>query len=393
VSDPKTPEETPRPEDLENGETGNDDPSLYGLEEEDGDVDAIEDELAEADDEPAAEADAGGSGGGDEPPSDDDGGAPGDSGDSGDSGGHGDEDAEDEDDEDGAPDEMTLVEHLEELRNRIVRCAIAVIVGFACCYGFAKELFGILMEPMVQVLNESNFIYTYPPEAFFAYLKTALVAGFMAVSPYIFYQVWMFVTPGLYSHERKWLVPIAFFSALLFSGGALFGYFVVFPYGFEFFASFTDENIAFTPKLSEYFGFALKLLFAFGFVFELPLIIFFLARLGLVDHKDLRGFQKYTVILAFVVSALLTPPDVFTQLLMAGPLILLYEVGIWVAYVFSRKKARQEAMAGEDEEGDENESEPEPESEPESEPETESEAEPGPEPEDGDEAPAKKEDA
>lgn len=242
-----------------------------------------------------------------------------------------------ESEEERAPGEMSLLEHLQELRVRLMRCAVAAVVGFAACYGFAKQLFEILMEPMVNVLQTSNFIYTYPPEAFFTYLKISLVAGVFLTSPYLFYQMWQFVAPGLYDEERKWLVPISFFSALFFVSGALFGYFVVFPFGFEFFASFATENIVFTPKLSEYLGFALKLLFAFGFVFELPLFIFFLAKLGLVNYKGLRRFQKYAVLMSFVASAILTPPDVFTQTLMAGPLILLYEVGIWVAYLFGKK--------------------------------------------------------
>lgn len=242
-----------------------------------------------------------------------------------------------EDDEAEAPGEMTLLEHLQELRVRLVRCMVAAVVGFAACYGFSKQIFGLLMEPMTKVLDTSTFIYTYPPEAFFTYLKVSLVAGIFLTSPYLFYQFWQFVAPGLYDEERKWLVPISFCSAIFFVTGALFGYFVVFPFGFEFFASFANEEIVFTPKLSEYLGFALKLLFAFGFVFELPLFIFFLAKLGLVNHKGLRKFQKYAILLSFVASAILTPPDIFTQTLMAGPLILLYEVGIWVAYLFGKK--------------------------------------------------------
>ena len=254
--------------------------------------------------------------------------------------------------EDLAPGEMTLSEHLLELRSCLVRSFIALMVGFVGCYPFSKDLFGILMEPMTRVLDESSFIYTYPPEAFFTYLKVSLVGGFFAASPYIFYQVWRFVAPGLYEQERKWLIPIAVVSAACFTAGALFGYFVVFPFGFEFFASFATEDIVFTPKLSEYLGFSLKLLFAFGFVFELPLFIFFLARLGLVTAQGLRRKQKYAIILSFVASAILTPPDVFTQTLMAGPLILLYEVGIWVAHLFGKKRPEPESEDDAEDEDD-----------------------------------------
>ncbi|MFO7597231.1 MAG: twin-arginine translocase subunit TatC [Desulfocurvibacter africanus] len=245
-------------------------------------------------------------------------------------------------------DEMTLTEHLNELRKRLIRSFIAVFVGFLACYAFAEQLFDILMEPMVQVLHNSNFIYTYPPEAFFTYLKVSFVAGFFLVSPYLFYQVWLFVAPGLYQNERKYLVPIAIFSAVFFTVGALFGYFVVFPFGFEFFASYSTDKIVFTPKLSEYLSFSLKLLFAFGVVFELPLVIFFLARLGLVTAQGLRRVRKYAILVIFIVAAILTPPDVFTQTLMAGPMILLYELGIIVAHLFGKEKKKP--AADEDEE-------------------------------------------
>jgi sec-independent protein translocase protein TatC len=136
------------------------------------------------------------------------------------------------------------------------------------------------------------------------------------------------------------MVPMALFSGMFFTGGALFGYFQVFPYAFEFFAGFSNAGIQFVPKLNEYLSFCLKLLFAFGLVFELPLFIFFLARLGLVSSMGLRKKRKYAILCAFVVAAILTPPDPFTQCLMAGPLVVLYEIGIWVAYFFGRKEKR-----------------------------------------------------
>ncbi len=144
--------------------------------------------------------------------------------------------------------------------------------------------------------------------------------------------MWGFIAPGLYEHERKWMIPLAFLSAFFFVGGALFGYYVVFPFGCEFFMGFADEFIRPMPTLREYLGFSLKLLFAFGVIFELPLFIFFLARLGVVTAEGLRSKRKYAILVCFICSAILTPPDVMTQTLMAGPLIILYEVGIWVAY-------------------------------------------------------------
>ncbi|MFW5498288.1 MULTISPECIES: twin-arginine translocase subunit TatC [unclassified Maridesulfovibrio] len=253
-----------------------------------------------------------------------------------------DEDAEDDDelDEEEAP--MTFLEHLEELRRRFVRIMIACGIGFLACYSFAKPLFSLLMAPLVAVLPpDSTLIFTSLPEGFVTYLKVAFVAGIFTVSPYIFAQVWGFIAPGLYEHERKWMIPLAFLSAFFFVGGALFGYYVVFPFGCEFFMGFADEFIKPMPTLREYLAFSLKLLFAFGLIFELPLFIFFLARLGVVTAEGLRAKRKYAILVCFICSAILTPPDVMTQTLMAGPLIILYELGIWVAYFFGKRGGRK----------------------------------------------------
>lgn len=233
---------------------------------------------------------------------------------------------------------MSLFGHLQDLRKRLTRCVIAVLVGFLACYAFAGKLLKILMQPMLDAIKQSHFIYTLPTEAFFTEMKIAFVAGIFLCSPYIFYQIWQFIAPGLYSHERKWIIPIAFFSALCFSIGAFFGYFVVFPFGFEFFASYTNEYLVFTPKLDEYLDFVLKLLFAFGIVFELPLFLFFLARLGIVTHEGLKAKRKYAILIAFVVAAALTPPDAISQTMMAVPLCVLYELGVWLAFFFGKKK-------------------------------------------------------
>jgi sec-independent protein translocase protein TatC len=234
---------------------------------------------------------------------------------------------------------MPFTSHLEELRSRLVRCVVAAFIGFLACYGFAQELFGLLMSPLVAVMPpESALIYTGLPEGFFTYIKVAFLAGIFVVSPYIFYQLWMFIAPGLYSEERRYMLPVAFFSALFFVSGALFGYFIVFPLGFEFFMGFATDMIRPMPSLKEYFSFSVKLLFAFGLVFELPLFIFFLARMGIVTSAGLRKKQKYMILLSFVVSAILTPPDMVSQVFMAGPLIFLYEVGIWVAYLMGKER-------------------------------------------------------
>ncbi len=241
---------------------------------------------------------------------------------------------------------QTFLQHMEELRRRFVRIFIACGVGFLACYSFAKPLFGLLMAPLVATLPpDSTLIFTSLPEGFVTYLKVSFVAGFFVVSPYIFAQIWGFIAPGLYVHERKWMIPLAFLSACFFVGGALFGYYVVFPFGCEFFMGFADEFIRPMPTLREYLSFSLKLLFAFGVIFEMPLFIFFLARLGIVTHTWLRAKRKYAILVCFICSAVLTPPDVITQTLMAGPLVILYEIGIWISYFFGKRGGRIEEKA------------------------------------------------
>jgi sec-independent protein translocase protein TatC len=235
-----------------------------------------------------------------------------------------------------------FLRHLEELRKRLISSAIAVGIGFAICYFFSERIFLILIEPLNAVMPEGDqLIFTALPEMFFAYLKVAFVSGILMASPYLFYQMWMFVSPGLYKQERSLVVPFVLASTLLFVGGALFGYFVVFPFGFKFFIGFSNEYVKALPSVKQYFGFALKLLFAFGVVFELPVIIFFLAKLGLVTTELLRKKRKYAILMTFVAAAILTPPDVITQCMMAGPLIILYEVGIIVSR-FAHKKEVEE---------------------------------------------------
>jgi sec-independent protein translocase protein TatC len=246
--------------------------------------------------------------------------------------------------------EMTFTEHLNELRVRLMRCIIAAFVGLLACYAFAEQLFMLLMQPLLTLLEPSggSLIYTGLPEAFFTHLKVAGIAGLFVASPYIFYQLWMFIAPGLYEGERKYMIPIALFSALFFVTGALFGYYVVFPFGFQFFLGYASEVIKPMPSVKEYFSFSTSMLFAFGFIFELPLFMFFLSALGLVKHATLRKFRKFAILGSFVVAAVLTPPDVVSQCLMAGPLCLLYEVGIWVAYLVEKKKKPKETPAEED---------------------------------------------
>jgi sec-independent protein translocase protein TatC len=240
-------------------------------------------------------------------------------------------------------DKIPFTAHLEELRSRLVICAIAVGVGFVVSYGFRKQLFDILVAPLTAAMQSGDtLIYTNLPEAFFTFLKVSLIAGLMVASPVIIYQFWMFVAPGLYDREKKLLVPIILLSSLFFIGGSLFGYFIVFPWGFKFFLGFATETIRPMPSMKEYLSFSSKLLLAFGLVFELPLVLTFMARLGLVTVPFLKKNRKYAILLFFAGAAIITPPDVVTQIMMALPLMLLYEISILGAKLFGKKPATEE---------------------------------------------------
>lgn len=233
---------------------------------------------------------------------------------------------------------LPFTSHLDELRKRLIRCFIAVGIGFAASYGFKEQLFQILVRPLIKVMNAGDkMIFTGLPEAFFTYLKVAFLSGLILAAPVIIYQFWMFVAPGLYEKEKKVMIPIIILSTFFFMGGSLFGYFIVFPWGFKFFLGFSSDMIQAMPSMKEYLSFSAKLLLAFGLVFELPLVITFLARLGIVSVEFLKKNRKYALLLFFAGAAILTPPDVVTQIMMALPLMVLYEISIIGARVFGRK--------------------------------------------------------
>lgn len=241
-----------------------------------------------------------------------------------------------------------FMSHLEELRKRLINSAIAI--GIACCGAlyFSDELFNILMKPLTKELAEGQtLIFTGLTEKFFINLKTALVAGILAASPIIFHQAWKFIAPGLYQNEKKYVIPFVISSTILFIGGALFGYFIVFPYGFQFFLGFETESVRAMPSVKEYFSLATRLLLAFGLVFELPVLMFFLSKMGIVTVPFLKKNRKYAILLSFVIAAILTPPDPTTQCMMAVPLIVLFELGIFVAR-FARPVKKEEEEKEED---------------------------------------------
>lgn len=235
---------------------------------------------------------------------------------------------------------LPFIAHLEELRKRIIICLVASAVGFALSYAFSKKIYDFLARPLKQALPPgSSLIFTTPTEAFFVYLKTAFVAGIFLASPVILFQIWRFVSPGLYEKEKRYLIPFVFASTLLFVGGGAFGYFVVLPPAFKYLIGFAGNSIQALPTMREYFSFTATFLFAFGIVFEVPVFILLLARMGIVNYRMLCRFQKYAVILAFVVGAVLTPgPDVFSQFMMALPLLALYEISLVLARLCEKKE-------------------------------------------------------
>ena len=233
---------------------------------------------------------------------------------------------------------MGLMDHLSELRGRLVRCCLAVMVGFIACWAVVDPIFDALVDPLLKVLPEgSHAIYTTLPEGFFTRMHIAFVAGVFVSSPVIFYQIWSFIAPGLYEEEKRHILPVAFMSAFFFISGGAFCYFVVFPQAFAFFVSYASDSIVAMPKVSDYLSFVLKLILAFGLVFEMPLFAFFLARMGIITAELMRRVRRYAILGIFIVAAILSPPDVVSQLLMAAPMLVLYEISIYVAVAFGKK--------------------------------------------------------
>lgn len=251
------------------------------------------------------------------------------------------ENDEEEKEERGAEDDvpMSILGHLNELRRRLCRIVIIVILGFVAFYGISEPLYDFLSAPLKACMPEgSKLIYTSPQGAFFTYMKVALVASLFGTSPFSFYQIWAFIAPGLYREEKRAVLPLAFFSSIFFLSGATFCFFLVFPIAFQFFMGFATETIVPMISVEEYLSFALKLLIAFGIVFEMPLFAYFLSRFGILSPAFMRRSRRYAILLIFVVAAILTPPDVFSQCLMAIPMLLLYEISIYVSAVAYKKK-------------------------------------------------------
>ncbi len=242
--------------------------------------------------------------------------------------------------------------HLAELRKRLGISIAVLFVMFFVCFSFWEPIMAWMIAPLNHVLPaNSHVIFTKLQEPFFTALKVAFFTAFIFSLPVLFWQFWLFVSPGLYEEEKRLVIPFVFFATLMFVSGSLFAYYIVIPLGFKFLVNFGSQLFTALPSIGEYVGFFTKLLFGFGIAFELPVITFFFAKLGLIDDAALKGFFRYAIVIIFGVSALLTPPDVLTQFLMAGPLVVLYGISILVAKAVN--PATPEEETDEEEEKDE----------------------------------------
>ncbi len=239
---------------------------------------------------------------------------------------------------------MGILDHLSELRRRLTRIVVIILIGFFGFYGVSELAYAYLALPLTSQLPEgSTLIYTSPQGAFFTYLKVSIMLSIIGTTPLTFYQVWAFIAPGLYKEEQNALIPLALCSAFFFIAGAAFCYFMVFPIAFKFFLGFTSETIIPMISVEEYLSFALKLIIAFGLVFEMPLFAYFMAKLRIITAEGMKKHRKYAILAIFIIAAILTPPDVFSQTLMALPMLILYEVSIYVAKVARGRRDKHDA--------------------------------------------------
>lgn len=239
---------------------------------------------------------------------------------------------------------LPFTAHLEELRSRLIKCFLAVVAGFAACYGVSDRLFEAFVAPLARALPEgSHLAMIRVQEGFVAHLKVGILAAIVVASPVIFYQAWKFVAPGLYPQEKRLVWPFVGAATLFFLLGTSFAFWVVFPFGFRFLLGYATGGIQATISMEAYLDFATKLMLAFGVVFELPVVVFFLARMGVLTHRPLARSRGYALVIIAVVSSILTPPDPFTMILMAIPLYGLYELSIAVARLAGRAPPKDDA--------------------------------------------------
>jgi sec-independent protein translocase protein TatC len=244
--------------------------------------------------------------------------------------------------------EQPFVSHLIELRDRLIRAVIAIGVAFLvlAIYPSPSALYDLLAAPLVAHLPKgATLIATNPISPFMVPIKVTMLAAFMLALPVVLYQVWAFVAPGLYSHEKKLVMPLIISSTLLFFAGVAFCYFFVFGQVFKFIQSFAPKSITAAPDIEAYLSFVLNMFLAFGAAFEVPVVLVILARMGIVSVEKFKSFRSYFIVIAFVIAAVVTPPDVVSQLALAIPMCLLYELGIWAATLFVKHTQAPDAEA------------------------------------------------
>ncbi len=240
--------------------------------------------------------------------------------------------------------EQPLMSHLLELRNRLVRACLSVVVVFLCLSPFMKTIFDFLSKPLMVALPEgAKMLATGVVAPFFVPLKVTLFLAFLLALPYVLYQMWAFIAPGLYKREKRLVFPILFSSVMMFALGMLYCYFIVFRMVFVFIAGFSPESVNFAPDIDAYFSFVITMFVAFGVTFEVPIVVMVLNRIGAASYEKLAKIRPYVIVGAFVLAAVVTPPDVMSQCLLAVPLVVLYQVGLWMVKFFGKKQAPVEA--------------------------------------------------
>lgn len=254
--------------------------------------------------------------------------------------------------------ELGFFEHLRELRTRVVRALIGILPAIVIAWSFKERLLGSVLAPLITAYERHGIVaqvhFSSPAAKIIAYLKLSILAGFFLAAPWIFYQIWAFISPGLYRREKLMALPFVFASTLCFVGGALFGYFLVFPLIFDTLIGFGGDvpGIELTPTLmiSEVLDFIVRLFLAFGAVFEVPVVVVFLALSGIVDWRSLMRFGRYWAVIAAVLAALITPPDAVSQLMLLGPMIVLYYLAVLIAYILTAGRVKESVV---DEDGTE----------------------------------------
>ena len=236
---------------------------------------------------------------------------------------------------------MSFLEHLDELRKRLIGSVVAIFVGCIVAFFFIQDIFRIVIGPLQAMLpSGGRFIATEGPEVFMLYLKVGALTGLFIAMPFVLWQLWLFVAPGLYAHEKKFAIPFVLFSSIFFFAGAYFSHVIAFPYTWKFFLSFESDLVTFMPKLGPAFSLYVKMLLGFGIIFQMPTVVLFLARMGVVTAGFLIKHTKYAVLIIFILGAVLSPGgDVVSQSLMAGPMLILYAISIGVAWLFGKRKS------------------------------------------------------